>query len=44
LFQFTDPNGMPAEKIFNSGRPVVAVLEVDHLWRRAAGTGEVEKI
>ena len=42
--QFHDPNGVPAQKIFNLGRPVVAVLEADHLWRRAAGTGEVEEI
>jgi len=35
---------MPAQKVFNLGRPVVAVLKADHLWRRAAGTGEVEKI
>ena len=44
LFQFRDPNGMPAQEGFDLGRPVVAVLKADHLWRRAAGTGEVQKI
>jgi hypothetical protein len=44
LFQFRDPNGMSAQKVFNLGRPVIAVLEMDHLWRSAAGPGEVEKI
>jgi hypothetical protein len=44
LFQFRDPNGMPAQKVFNLGRPVVTVLKADHLWRRATGTGELEKI
>ena len=44
LFQFRDPNGMSAQKVFNLGRPVVAVLKPDHLWRCAAGPGEVEKI
>ena len=44
LFQFRDPNGMAPQEVFNLGCPVVAVLEPDHLWRCAAGTGEVEKI
>ena len=35
---------MPAQQIFNLGRPVVAVLKTNHFWRRAAGTGEVNKI
>ncbi len=44
LFQLRDPNGMPAQKVFHPGSPVIAVLKADHLWRRTAGTGEVEKI
>jgi hypothetical protein len=35
---------MPAQKIFDLGGPIVAVLKADYLWRRAAGTGEFEKI
>jgi len=44
VFQFRDQNGMPPQKVFNPGGPVVAVLELDYLWRRAAGPGEVGKI
>jgi hypothetical protein len=44
LFQFSDPNGMSAQQPFNLGRSVVAVLEVDHLGRCAAGSDEIEKI
>lgn len=35
---------MAPEKVFNLGGPVSAILDPDHLWRRAAGLGEVEKI
>jgi len=44
VFQFGDQNGMPPLKVFNPGGSVVAALDLDYLWRRAAGPGEVEKI
>ena len=44
LIQFRDPYGMPPQKIFNPRRPVVAFLELDHSWWRAAGPGEIEII
>jgi len=44
LFEFSDPNGISAQEVFNLGRSIVAVLEVDHLGRRAVGTDEIEKI
>jgi len=44
MLQFRDQYGMAPQKVLNPGRPVVAVLQSDHLWRRTARTGESEKI
>ncbi len=44
LFQVSDPNGVSPQKVLNLGCPVVAVLKLDHLWRRTTQTGEAEKI
>ena len=44
VLQFRDQNGVPPQKVFHPCGPVVAALELDYLWRCAAGPGEVEKI
>ena len=44
LSQFRNSDGVPAQKVFNLARPVIAILKPDHPRRCAAGTGEVEKI
>lgn len=44
LLQFRDPNGVSPQKLFNLRCPVVAALKQDHSRRRAARTGEAEKI
>lgn len=36
LFQFRDPSGMLPQEALHLGIPVVAVLEPDHIWWRAA--------
>jgi hypothetical protein len=44
LLQLRDPNSSPPKKFFHARGPVIAVLEQDHLGRRAAVLGKFEKI